>query len=168
MSYSDSESGYTAPSEVGHVPCSSVIKAVDESDIGKLLESSIDLHSLSREAKHRIFATEPNPDPTCYPHSRPHASGAFLQFQPTWMKQYPWLHYSKHVDGAFCHACAFFPPEKVGGITPGQFVTKPFKSWVKRCDKMEAHARLAYHMAAMTKMDEFVVRFEHPSETIDT
>ena len=84
------------------------------------------------------------------------------------MKQYPWLHHSKHVDGAFCRPCAFFAPEKVGGITPGQFVTKPFKSWVKWCDKMEAHARLAYHMAAMTKMDEFVVQFEHPSETIDT
>ena len=33
---------------------------------------------------------------------------------------------------------------------------------------MEAHARLKYHMAAMTKMNEFVVRFQHPSKTIDT
>ena len=72
------------------------------------------------------------------------------------------------MDGIFCHACAFFAPEKVGGIIPGQFITKSFKSWVKRCDKMEEHARLAYHMEAMTKLDGFVVRFEHPSETIDT
>lgn len=33
---------------------------------------------------------------------------------------------------------------------------------------MDAHTKLEYHMTAMTKMSEFVARFEHPSEAIDT
>ena len=33
---------------------------------------------------------------------------------------------------------------------------------------MGAHTKLEYHMTAMTKMSEFVARFEHPSEAIDT
>jgi len=141
--------------------------ADDDSDIGKLLESSVNISSLSREAKHRILTTEPNPDPWCYPRTRPYASGAFRQIQPTWMKPYPFLHYSKCKDGVFCRACAFFAPEKVGGHTPGKFVTKPFNSWVKRSEKMEKHAKLEYHMTAMTKMSEFIALFEHPLEAID-
>lgn len=30
------------------------------------------------------------------------------QFQPAWLKQYPWLNYSSHVHGAFCKSCAIF------------------------------------------------------------
>ena len=60
-----------------------------------------------------------------------------------------------------------FAPEKVGGRTPGQSVTKSFNSWVKWSDKVEAHAKLEYHMTAMTTMSEFVARFEQPSEAID-
>ena len=59
----------------------------------------------------------------------------------------------------------FFAPENVGGSTPGKFVTNPFKSWVKKCDKMEAYARLTYHMTVITKINECVVRFGHPSKT---
>ena len=140
--------------------------ADDENDTGKLLESRVNIHGLSREAKHRILTTEPNPDPGCYVRTQPYASGAFRQFQPTWMKQYPWFHYSKYKDGVFCRAFAFFAPEKVGGHTLGKFVTKTF-NWVTRSEKMEEHAKLEYHMTSMTKMSEFIAGVEHPSEAID-
>ena len=75
--------------------------------------------------EYRILTREPNADPSAYPRTRLYESGAYRQFQPTWLKSYPWLHYSDHSDGAFCCACVFFPPDKVGGQCPGFFVTKP-------------------------------------------
>ena len=84
------------------------------------------------------------------------------------MKQYPWLHYSKHVDGVFCRARAFFGPDKVGGQSPGQFVRKPFNTWVKKTHAMNAHAALEYHANSLTKMSEFVTRYENPTLTVAT
>ena len=140
----------------------------EEYDIGKLLDSAIDVHNLSREHKYRILTKEPNPDPLSYPRNRQYGSVSFRQFQPAWLKQYPWLHYSHHVDGVFCRACVVFAPHTVGGQALGSFVTKPFKSWVNRSQKMNSHAQLHYHMTCMAKMNEFVARFEHPSEAIHT
>ena len=137
-----------------------------ECDIGKLLESG-KLHSISRTEKYNILTREANPDPSSYLRTRPYGSGSFRQFQPGWLKQYPWLHYSRHVDGAFCRACALFAPEKAGGQTLGQFVTTPFKTWVNKSQKMNAHAMLDYHMIAMARMNEFVARFQRPSEAIN-
>ncbi len=59
------------------------------------------------------------------------------QFQPAWLKQYPWLHYSPHVDGAFCKSCAFFAPDKVGGNTPGAVCNHPFQVVGKNVRKIE-------------------------------
>lgn len=92
----------------------------DECDI---VECSVDLGGLTREHKHRILTTEINPNPTSYPRTRQCASGSYRQFQPAWKQQHPWLHYSCHLDGVFCHACALFAPEKAGGQALGQFVT---------------------------------------------
>ncbi len=61
----------------------------------------------------------------------------------------------------------FFAPEKVGGQTLGQFVTKPFKSWASKTQKMDAHAKMDYHMVTLTRMAEFLARFQNPSEAIN-
>lgn len=81
-------------------------------------------------------------DLTKYPHTRPHSACTYQQFQPTWLKQYPWLH-------IFCHACVLFAPEKVDGHVPGQFM-------IKRCGKMEKHAKLKYHSMHVNGQDEQV------------
>lgn len=135
-------------------------------DIGQLLEHT-DLRTLSSEHRYRVLTTEVNPDSSSYPRTRPYGSGSFRQFQPAWKKQYTWLHYSRHLDGVFCHACAFFAPEKVGGQPLGQFVTKPFKTWVNKSQKMDAHAKVEYHITAMAKMKEFLARHQNPSQRID-
>ena len=142
-------------------------EAATEYDIGKVIESDVSVKDLSRDAKFKILTLEVNPDVSCYPR-RTYNSGSSRQFQRTWKKQYPWLHYSKHLDGFFCHACVFFAPDTVGGQTPGQFVTKPFRSWVNKTQKMNAHAAMAYHEAAMAKMQEFLIRYKHPEQSIDT
>ena len=99
-----------------------------EYDVGKLLDLHVDLKQLSREDKYRLLKTEPTSNTSSYPRTRPHPSSSLRQFQPSWLKQYPWLHYSRFVDGAFCRACVLFAPNQVGGQDLGQFVMVPFKS----------------------------------------
>ena len=84
------------------------------------------------------------------------------------MKQHPCLHYSMFADGAFCHACALFAPSNVGGQDLGQFVTSPFKCWTKMTTKASTHASKEYHRSAMTRMSEFLARYEDPSQSVDT
>ena len=136
-----------------------------ENDIGRFLEFNQDLKKLCRDDKYRVLTTEPNPDPSSYPRTRPSASGAYRQFQPSWLKQHPWLHYSRQVDGAFCRACVFFTAESVGGH---QFVTKPFKIWNKMSEKCNAHGKLEYHLTSQAKMTEFLARYEDPSQAINS
>ena len=72
-------------------------------DIGKIMESDVKFKDLSRDMIYRILTAEVNPKISCYPR---HAYERYSrQFQAAWKKQYSWLHYSKHVDGVFCHAC---------------------------------------------------------------
>ena len=68
----------------------------------------------------------------------------------------------------FCRACVLFAPEKVAGQYTGQFVIKPFNTWVSKSQKMNAHASLEYHMASVAKMNEFVAGMKHPAATIDS
>lgn len=107
-------------------------------DIGKLLESGESIHSLSRDDMYRILMTEPNANPSCYPHTS-QSTGSNRQFQPTWLKKFPWIHYNHHVDGVFCRACIFFAPHEVCRQSLRQFVSSPFKAWIKMSDKANAH-----------------------------
>ena len=137
--------------------------SVNECDIGKLMESHTDFHKLTRDAQYRIL---PNADRSSYPRTHTGESGAYRQFQPTWLKSYPWLHYSGHCDGAFCRACVFFAPDQVGGQRPGLFVSKPFKSWKKIGEKALAHSKQDYHKLSLAKMNEFLDRYKNPSQSI--
>ena len=136
-------------------------------DIGKILHLRRDIRSLGREEKYRILKTEPDPDPSVYPRTRPYDSGAFRQFQPSWLRKYPWLHYSPFSDGVFCRACALFAPEKVGGNVLGRFVSKPFKSWASKMQKMTTHCGHDYHLLASSKMQEFLATYENPSGAVN-
>ena len=108
----------------------------------EFVQSHADLHQLSQENKHCVLTTEPDS-------TRPSDSVPYQQFQPSWLKQYPWLHYSQHDDGVYCRACA---PKQVGGQDLGQFVKKPFKSWGKILQKASAHGTKSYHLSSMTRM----------------
>ena len=135
--------------------------------IGKLLELSIDL-KLNREHKYHILKAEPSADRLAYPRTPVHPGSTYLrQFQPAWFKQYPCLSYSSHVDGAFCKSCAIFAPEKVGGTTPGQFVSRPFNSWVKMSERSKFHMQLDYHQLSLVRMREFLSRYEHPATAVN-
>jgi hypothetical protein len=98
-------------------------------DIGKLLEQGLDLNELSRVAKYQILTSEPISDLSTYPRTQQTATSPYLrQFQPEWLRSFPWLHYSRHANGVFCRACAVFAPGTVKGQKLSSFVTKPFHS----------------------------------------
>ena len=113
------------------------------------------MYQLSRENKYCIVTLEPNPDASSYPRTCPCESSAFRQFQRSWLKQYPWLHYSRHVDGAYCRACVLFAPGQARGQDVGQFVTKPYTAWIKMSQRAAIHAK-DYHLISMTKMSELI------------
>ena len=136
-------------------------------DIGKLFDSNISIDKLNRDDKYRILTREPSDDASSYPRTRASETEHFRQFQPSWLKSYPWLHYSPHVDSAFCRACVILGPEVVGGQSLGQFVTKEFRSW-KKTDKLADHAKREYHLTCMAKMKEFITRYQESSAAIDT
>jgi len=102
---STSESANTAASE--EINNNGIV----ECDIKKLLHNGVNLKTLSRENKYTILKHKPNP--SVYPWTHCHGSTSYRQFQPKWVKQYTWLHYSPQVDGVFCKACIFFAPDKV-------------------------------------------------------
>ena len=148
--------------------CDENVSSASECDIGKLISKHVDLRKLGQDDKYRVLTTEPKSDTLSYPRTRPRVSGAYRQFQPAWLKQHPWLHYSHHVDGVYCRACVFFAPNVVGGHTPGKFVTKPFCSWIKMSQKATAHFKQGYHLGSMAKMSEFLARYNNPSLAIDS
>ena len=76
-------------------------------DIGKLKDSHVDLILLSREDKYRLLKTDPDSDASSYPCTRPCETSSYREFQPSWLKQHSWLHYSRFLDGAYCRACFF-------------------------------------------------------------
>ena len=168
--HSDGDDGgvIDARSELEVDSLSTLSSTVLECDIGKLLYSHIDLQQLSRDDKYRILTTEPSSDPSTYPRTRPYKTSSFRQFQPSWTKQHPWLHYSLFADGAFCRACALFAPRSVGGQGLGQFVTSPFKCWTKMAAKADTHTSKEYHRRAMTSMREFLARYQDPSQSVGT
>ena len=84
-------------------------EVASECDISKLLlyNVNVNVHNLSRAEKHSIITTEPNPDASSYPRTCACNGAAFQQFNPVWLKQHHWLHYSCEVNGVFCQACVF-------------------------------------------------------------
>jgi len=137
-------------------------------DIGKIFASGIDIRKLSSEDTYSILKKEPDCDAASYPRTQPANSSNLRQFQPSWVKKQPLLHYSQHCDGAFCRACVSFAiTPSTGRQTLGQFVNKPFKMWTKMFEKMNSHASQEYHKASMEKMSEFILRYEEPTLAVN-
>lgn len=126
-------------------------------DIGRLLAQKTNLKQIGRLAMYQILTGDPNTDSSSYPRTQQTSSSPYLrQFQPEWVRSFPWLHYSKHTDGAFCRACALIAPSDVKGQKLGYFVTKPFTSWIKMTSKATKHSKQEYHQLAVVRMDEFI------------
>lgn len=147
---------------------SSEVSEPEGCDIGRLLAQKTDLKQIGRSAMYQILTLNPNMDPASYPRTQQTSSSPYLrQFQPEWVRSFPWLHYSRHTDGAFCRACALFAPSDVKGQKLSYFVTRPFTSWIKMTSKATKHSKQEYHQLAVAKMDEFIRRYKHPPQSVD-
>ena len=153
-------------SDSRETPSCTCTKTAADCNIGKLIQNNVNVQRLNREQIYKILTHEPNKDPACYPRTCLCESDCFRQFQPTWVKKYPWIHYSSHVNGIFCRACVIFAPEKIGGQFPGKFMTKEFNNWINISQKLNAHSKKDYHLNSLTKMDEFLSQYQTPSKAI--
>ena len=57
---------------------------------------------------------------------------------------------------------------KLGDKLPVNLLQSHLDHGLTRHKKMNAHAAMVYHEAAMTKMHEFVTRYKDPAQSIDT
>ena len=83
------------------VPSSSSVvpENLDMTDIGLLLHSGIDLHRISNAQKLQIIQSKVD---TKFKYPTTYMNGCNRKFQPKWVDTYPWLHYSRSKNGAFC------------------------------------------------------------------
>ena len=70
-----------------------------ECDIGKLQALGVNLKQLSRDAVYRLVSLIVILLLT-HAHVHTYPSSSLCQFLPSWLKQQPWLHYSRFADGA--------------------------------------------------------------------
>lgn len=88
-----------------------------------------------------------------------------LTFQRSWIKDNPWLVYSKKVEGGLCKVCILFdPPSK--RKQRGNFVNKPFKN-IKRSEKIKEHFETDYHEDAELKETLFLNSYVNPLRRVD-
>lgn len=91
-------------------------------------------------------------------------NGCFRSFQYKWLEKYPWLVYSKVLNGGFCKFCALFAKnrEKCGAL-----VNKPFETWIKVHKVVDGHASNQYHVNAVTDATAFINSVKNPHVNID-
>ena len=128
---------------------------IQDWDIGKLIHSNVKLNNLNRVGGSQVYGIltcEPPMAASVYTRTSQSESGSFCQIQPSWAKQFTWLHYS---NGAFVGHVQFLLPVQ---SEDRQFVTQPFKMWINSLEKLREHATLEYHMIAITKCKSSTLR----------
>ena len=87
-------------------------------------------------------------------------AGSNRSFRLEWFSQHPWpwMMYSERVDGVFCTACAIFCSD----ASKSKFVTKPFRKWNKKSEKVKEHEHSTHHQKAMEQAYNLKRAVEHP------
>ena len=80
------------------------------------------VRSLSVEQKYKLSTKHFVPT-SVFKFLKTFDSGCNRSFQVNWLKQYPWLVYSKALDGDFCKYCALFVKDR---SKCNVLVNKPF------------------------------------------
>ena len=76
-------------------------------------------------------------------------------FQHRWLQVFPWLVYSKQVNGGYCLPCILFASTGYQGSTPGVLVNRPLTAFNKALELLRKHADKEHHKAAVVRADEF-------------
>ena len=70
--------------------------------------------------------------------------------------------YSERVDGVFCTACAIFCSD----ASKSKFVTKPFRKWNKKSEKVKEHEHSTHHQKGVEQAYNLKRAVEHPYTAI--
>ena len=133
-----------------------------EDDIGQIYAH---VKRLNDEEKYRFLTniSRPNPD-FCYPAT----SGR--KFQHKWLSEFPWLAYSKSLDGAFCLNCVLFASEESthNGSKLNRLYRAPFRSWSNATSKFREHCEKSpLHRTATLMASHFRQCMEQKGKSID-
>ena len=94
-----------------------------------------------------------------------------LRFVFSWLKDFPWLVYSKAKDGGYCLPCVLFARKPDGrGCTFGVLVERPFTEFRKALGKngvLPCHQENSFHKSAVVAFDQRMQAEENPTQGID-
>ncbi len=175
-SSSDSERPSEQPSASGAAASSddqsstSGIMADHCADIGSVIKPGMTadgvtaaVNALSSGEKYKLLTNHFQPS---YNFAFPNVftNGCNRQFQYRWLGKYPWLAYSKIVNGGFCKFCCLFATNRA---QLGALVNKPFTAWIKVQKIVDGHASNRYHVNATQAALDFQRSIETPQVNID-
>ena len=76
------------------------------------------------------------------------------RFNRYWLEQFPWLTYSKYLDGAFCLPCVFFAKE---GGRVDKLVKSPLTFWTTALGRFHSHSngKCEVHNSSVILLNNF-------------
>ena len=136
-------------------------------DIGTVYKG---IASFSDAEKFRFIESVWKPDLLFeFPASK-ETSGKQRKFRQEWLVKYPWLVYSKYLDGAFCLPCVCFGMEcGRNGAKLDKLFRSPLTFWTTACSRMESHAsgKSEIHKFSVMAMQNFLSEMRRQTTPID-
>ena len=132
-------------------------------DVGKCLTGKTNLWTLSAPEKLDIIDNHFVPGEN-FVFPKTEMNKCKRSFRHQWLTTYPWLVYSKEVDGGFCLPCVLFATKENLGV----LVNTPFRRWTKVSDICGQHQQKNYHSDAQLKYDKFVTNQRQPEKNIES
>ena len=95
-------------------------------------------------------------------------SGKNRKFNYSWLDRFPWLVYSRCLDGAFCLACVLFGSRGVlNGSKLDRLMQSPLVNWSNASCRMKDHEQKSeVHKVSMLRLQEFRKRMENKSVSV--
>ena len=131
-------------------------------DIGKFYKS---ISSFSDDKKHSLLTNIWKPDSTyCFP-----SNSSGRKFQHKWFDRFPWLVYSRELDGAFCTNCVAFGGESTHNASKLlHLFTTPLTDWSKALLRLNDHAtKSQVHETATLRSAQFRAFIHDKSKSVD-
>lgn len=128
---------------------------VYSNDIGTVIGKT----NLAKAQRYHLLKSPWIP-PTNYKYPTTKQGSRLRKFQSQWLKDHPWLTYSKDNNGAYCRYCVLFPI-KVDGVSDfGQLVSEPLHEFAKGKAYIEKHETRKYHLYAKERATSFQLTYE--------
>ena len=96
-------------------------------------------------------------------------SGKKRRFNHSWFANYPWLVYSKELDGAFCLTCVLFG-HRIGQNSSklDKLMSSPITNWSSANQKFKSHeANCEINKTALVTMQHFLNVMNNKMKPID-